>query len=98
MTKLAYGTSAQVRVGYKVAADLGAWTLDILGESFGADNWEITADVLRADGYWLDHGNGFELRLQLARSWWCWRDVTVERFGDRVTIRGQGKPDVRRAQ
>lgn len=97
MKPLAYGTRAQVRVGYQVAADLGAWALDLLGTGFGTDEWEITADVLRADGYWLDHGDGFEVRLQLARSWWCWRDVAIERSGDRVMIRGKGKPEVRAA-
>lgn len=97
MSKLAYGTAGQIRAGYRVAADLGAWTLDLLGTAFGTDSWEITADVARADGYWLDHGGAFEIRLRLARSWWCWRDVAIERSGDRVTIRGRGKPEVRAA-
>lgn len=96
MKALAYGTRGQIRAGYRIAADLGAWALDLLGSGFGADEWEITADVARADGYWLDHGGGaFEVRLQLARSWWCWRGVAVERSGERVMIRGSGKPEVR---
>jgi hypothetical protein len=46
------GPSAELRVGYRTAAELGAW--QITTGAGGA--WTCTASAVRKDDYWFDRG------------------------------------------
>ena len=84
------GKSGQLRVGGRVAASLGDWTLDAEPPK---EEWALTGRVTGRDDMLLESGVPIELRLQLTNDTWRWRNVQVDGY-DVVTVRGTGEPEV----
>jgi hypothetical protein len=93
MSATAVGQAGQVRVGGRVAAELGAWTLHTTGHGpEGTPQWEVAAPVKTFDDWLLDAGGIFELRLEIGQRIWRWKGVNV--FGrDQMVINGEGHPE-----
>ncbi len=94
---VARGVRGELRVGYHVAAWLGAWEVTIAEDRFVDGRWTATAEVLGADQYLLEAGGQFELRLAMGERWWVWADVGGPLAGvgrGPLTIRGRGGPQV----
>ena len=61
------GPSGELRCGYKVVAQLGAWDIQPGGEWGKSDpegKWSFVAHECESrDSYWLEHGSAFSLVL-----------------------------------
>jgi len=79
------GQSGQLRAGGRVAANLGRWSM-----RDSDDTWTLECQPVEVNDYWLDNGTSFELRLDVGRRIWRWRDVTVS---GRLTIHAVGRPE-----
>jgi hypothetical protein len=85
----ANGAGGELRLAGRVAATLGAWTLQ---RSEGGA--VLTATLATQDAYWLSQGERFELRLPLGNvRLWRWRRATVRLDGNRATIHMEGNPE-----
>lgn len=85
------GRGGAVRVGYQVAATLGAYTLS----PSGPGEWQVEASVASADAFWLSQPAAQTLELAVGQQRWVWRGVAlaVECSVVRGTV--QGSPDRR---
>lgn len=68
------GQSGEVRVGGRVAAGLRDWTLKP-----EAGNWRVVAMLVDINPLYLDSPAPKELRLQMGKRFWRWRNVSLER-------------------
>lgn len=68
------GWSGELRVGYQVAARLGAWALAITRAP--ALRATLRAEVLAADAYWV-RSPAFGVALAIGSSEWRWADAVV---------------------
>jgi hypothetical protein len=62
----AQGPSGELRFGYKVVAQLGAWDIAPSGEWGKGDTegkWSFVAECETRDAYWLEYGSSFTLVL-----------------------------------
>ena len=65
------GKGGTVRVAGRTAATLGKWSLE--GRT---TEWVVASEVEWCNPLWLTHGP-FEVRLNLAKGQWRWRNVDV---------------------
>jgi hypothetical protein len=89
------GRTGALRVGGRPAAVLSGWKLTTREEADGG-GWRLEAAASAQDAYWLERATAFEVRLDVSRSVWRWRDVpaaAVSVAGDEVTIIHEGEPD-----
>ena len=93
MSMKAVGKEGQLRVGGRVAADLGDWSLTT--SSSEAGKWALSAAVRNGgvDNMLLDSGAPVELRLTVASHEWRWKGVTVA-GRDPVAVYGEGHPEI----
>lgn len=82
------GPSAELRVGYEVAACLGRWQLDRTETGF-----ILSAPVIHRNLYWLTSGFPVDLCVTVGRASWRWRTVQVS-GDDPITVIGEGRPEV----
>lgn len=76
------GQRGYLRVGYQWAAGLGAWEIAPSGEP---RTFQFTSTVLDEHDYWMRQ-TPIDLVLSLGTAEWVWRDVTLVRERDAVTI------------
>lgn len=88
MSLKASGLSGVVRVGGRVAAELGRWTFE--GSSSA---WVVEAKLLEDDPYLLEYDAPKELRLDLGTRTWRFRDVVATQGVGDITITGSGRPE-----
>lgn len=78
------GAVGQVRVGYQVAASLGAWVVEL--PSRVPRVFQCRAKVTDTNKYWLSRADeGFDLALALGPTELLWRGVAVTIDGDQAT-------------
>ena len=82
------GLSAELRVGYEVAACLGRWEL-----TRGETGFSLSAPVIHRNLFWLTAGYPLDLYLSAGRASFRCRNVTVS-GDDPVNVFSQGKPEV----
>lgn len=85
------GRGGAVRVGYQVAATLGAYTLS----PSGPGEWQVEASVASADAFWLSQPAAQTLELAVGQQRWIWRGVALAVEGAVVRGTVQGSPDRR---
>lgn len=85
------GRGGAVRVGYQVAATLGAYTLS----PSGPGEWQVEASVASADAFWLSQPAAQTLELAVGQQRWVWRGVALAVEGSVVRGTVQGSPDRR---
>lgn len=66
------GVRGEVRVGGRVAANLGRWSFD--GTS---KDWTVEATATDIDEYWIESGGPFDLHLHIGENIRRYRDVRV---------------------
>lgn len=72
------GREGRIKVGYQVAAELGAFRL-----SRGAPGeWQIEAAVVSADDFWLTQDDTRTLEILVGTQRWIWRNA------DRLVVGG----------
>jgi hypothetical protein len=54
-----------------------------------------SGNIKQRDAYWLAHGAHYVLRLQVGKRQWQWRNVAVSVDGNRISVTGQGRPEIR---
>jgi len=94
MSMRAVGKEGQIRVGGRVAAELGDWTLTTSSTEEG--RWALSAAPKSGggvDNMLLDSGAPIELRLTVASHTWRWKNVTLG-GRDPITIYGSGHPEI----
>jgi hypothetical protein len=82
------GKHGRLKVGYRVAASLGAFEL-LPGE------WRVSASVESTDAFWLSQGAARTLELEVGRQRWIWRDVSLAVADGTVTGTVVGRPERR---
>lgn len=87
----ATGNEGTLRVGYQVAAELGRWEMAQAPQV--PRTFRFTAQVEREHAYWITQ-KPLDLVLSLGTAEWLWRDIVVERKGDRVEITLSERPIV----
>ena len=87
----ASGFEGELRVCYQRAARLRDWTLDITPgpTSFS----RLAATISDEHGYWIRQ-TPMDVVVYLGRAEWLWRDVALQRSGERVTCTVTGPPIV----
>lgn len=85
------GRGGTLRVGYQVAATLGAYTL----QPSGAGEWSVEASVAETDAFWLSQPAAQTLELAVGQQRWIWRGVVLAVDGSVVRGTVQGHPDRR---
>lgn len=85
------GKGGALRVGYHVAATLGAYAL----APAGAGEWSVEASVASADAFWLSQPAVQTLELAVGQQRWIWRGVALAVDGSVVRGTVQGHPDRR---
>ena len=78
------GQVGELRVGYQKVAELRNWSLD-------SETFEAQADEVNA--FWIDR-RPLELRLQVGKRLWAWKDVELVDKGPPMRIRVSGKPNM----
>jgi hypothetical protein len=89
------GRNGSLRVGGRPALTLDWFTFSVRDPSMGG-GWLVEGRVAAKDAYWLERAAAYDLRLDLSRSVWRWRDVpaaSVVLDGEKVTISHQGEPE-----
>ena len=89
------GTAGALRVGGRPALTLDRFTFATRDPSMGG-GWRLDGHITERDDYWLERAAAFDLRLDLSRSVWRWRNVpaaAVSVSGEDVTITHTGEPD-----
>ncbi len=84
--KGASGTTGEVRVGGRVAAGLRDWSAAVDGEC-----WTIRAALADANPVYLDGPARKEVRLNLGKRIWRWRDVHLHHDGTTAVIEAHGE-------
>ena len=85
------GRQGRLKVGYRVAASLGAF--ELLPSAPG--EWRVSAAVASVDAFWLSQSAARTLELEIGRQRWIWRDVSLAVAGDTVTGTVVGRPERR---
>ncbi len=80
------GVHGELRSGYKVAAQLGAWTMDGGGR--------VEAQPLDVNDFWMDSGK-HSLWLWVGARAWVWQEAEVVDRGTPFIVRVTGSPVVR---
>ena len=83
------GNRAEIRLGYQVAAELGAWEYREEGDGFVVD-----AAVSKANPVYLGQAP-LALDIPQGRKTLRFHGVEVQQVGNRVRVRGNGKPEQR---
>ena len=83
------GSRAEIRLGYQVAAELDAWDFREEGDGFVVD-----AAVSKANPVYLGQAP-LALDIPQGRKTLRFHNVTVQQVGNRVKVRGQGRPEQR---
>ena len=78
-----------MRVGAYTAAQLGAWTLSRVGESYS-----LTAEIVQPDAYWLSQ-EASQVSVEIGRRSWVWSQPRVMVTGTSVTAALSGPPETR---
>ncbi len=89
------GVAGSLRVGGRPAVTLDGFTFSVRDPSMGG-GWLVEGHASAVDAYWLERAERYDLRLDLTRSSWRWRDVPAEAVvldGEKVTISHTGEPD-----
>lgn len=68
------GKLGEVRVGGRVAATLTDWVL----RPDGAGGYRVVAMLVNPNPLFMDAPHPKELRLQMGKRFWRWRDVSIE--------------------
>jgi hypothetical protein len=87
----ATGATGEIRVGGRVAAQIGKWQL----MAAGGNAYTVIGPTVEVNEFLLFGENKKELRLPVGAKEWRWRDVSVGFDGSQVTVVVTGKPDVR---
>lgn len=87
----ASGTTGVLRVGYQVAADLGAWHM-VLAPRLPL-TYVFRATVLSEHDYWITQAP-IDLAVQVGSAEWLWRDVQLQRTGDAIVVDLHERPIV----
>jgi hypothetical protein len=91
----AEGVRGELRVGYRVAARLGRWSLLRSPETLGDDKTRIRVDVIEQDEFWSTQGPQ-EVWLNMGGPiWWIWPTAEVGGSGS-VSLVVHGDPRVER--
>lgn len=85
------GQQGRIKVGYQVAAELGAFTLSPCGPG----EWQIDAAVVSVDEFWVTQEAERLLELTVGQQRWIWRAVRLVVGGGRVTGALTGRPERR---
>ena len=82
------GRTGELRCGYQVAAQLGAWEWSPQGVDDGVVDTALTS----VDEFWLEQ-EPLTLALPMGRQQWIWEGVKVVREGtSRARVHLTGKP------
>lgn len=81
------GVAGELRKGYRVVAQLGAWSMDETGR--------VEAEPLEINEFLIDQGGQFALWLRLSQRAWVWREADIADRGRPFIVRVNGKPEVR---
>lgn len=87
----ASGSSGVLRVGYQVAATLGAWSLVL--EHRLPRVFTLRAAVLTEHAHWITQ-RPIDLVVHLASVEWIWRDIALERDGQDIVVHVTERPIV----
>lgn len=85
------GAQGRIKVGYQVAAELGAFRLTPCGPG----EWSFTAAITQVDAFWISQDTGRTLELHVGQQRWVWRTVTLVVDGHTVTGTASGRPERR---
>ena len=89
MLKLS-GIRGTITAGGRLAAHLLTWQHE------GTETQSTTtAKASEINDFLLENASGLVLSLPVGRGRWAWRDVTVGRSGNDLTITGRGRPERR---
>lgn len=89
----ASGPAGTLRVGYQVAAELGAWDMELAAQRL-PPTFIFHAAVRREHAYWITQ-EPLDLVLSLGSAEWLWRGVVVGRApGGRIRIELTERPIV----
>lgn len=91
------GPSGELRRGYAVAAELGAWDIapsGIVGQDDPEGPWSMVAEVRERADFWLGQGGTFDLLLtDMAGRTLTVRGVDVMN-DEKIGVRHRGAPEV----
>lgn len=81
------GHRGRIKVGYQVAAQLGAFSLTPLTP--GA--WQVEASITEVDVFWMAQETARTLELEVGQQRWIWRavDLVVDDGAVRGTVTGR---------
>lgn len=88
MLKGAKGLVGELRAGGRVAARITEWEMERLENGAG---WHIAATLADTVEPWLPRVT--EMRLELGRRTWRWREIAPEFVASRVHVRGIAAPE-----
>lgn len=74
----ASGVSGELRVGHRLAARLGAWTIEPKGRLF-----TLRACVASRDDFWFNE-RPIDVALNIGGAQWLWREQPVTVDGDDI--------------
>lgn len=83
----AIGVSGELRVGYQLAATLGAWSLN------GGPTFTFEAALSSSDRFWLDR-RPIDLVLHIGDVEWIWRGQAISINNDIVSASITERPIV----
>jgi hypothetical protein len=86
----ATGPSGEIRVGGRIAAQIGSWKL----MAAGGNTYTIVAPTTEANDFLLFGESRKEIRLPVGAKEWRWRDVQVGYDGSQITVVVTGKPEI----
>lgn len=84
------GTTGEVRVGGRVAAELRSWKL-----AKTSLNWALLGEAGNIDSYWLSRPGPFQVWLVVGKRRWCLQADTVKLDENELEIEGMGDVEVR---
>lgn len=88
----ARGASGELRVGHRVAATLGTWSLVRKADRLADDRATVATIILTRDAFWWTQ-HPQDLWLGMGRAWWVWRGAVVTgETGVSIVVRGD--PDI----
>ena len=79
----ASGRVGALRVGYQLAATLGAWDIEQASEIPRA--FVFRSSILSEHAHWITQ-QPLDLVLAIGTVEWLWRDIALERSGDDVSV------------
>lgn len=85
------GQGGAIRVGGRVAATVTDWAVTAAP---GENVYDIRAGLADVQPTYLNPSYRAEVRLQMTKRQWRWRDCTFAVAGERLTARAVGGPDV----